>query len=206
MFLLDNSKALFIHSDNEFNAYRILIEKAFYTNKYLPHQVFRENFNCFLFQEFDWALSDEVLTTIKKLSGLTNDKEFLTAVLKPDPVEYYLREFGYYNWLRTGVEISGKDYVNALWTSPEGSIADDIATNSNIVVWLSNSLDWAIWADRDLEICILAFSPKNYSIQNLLSKEGWKPLNGILKEWLELLFNDREKFDEFWVELTSNYS
>ncbi|KEP25042.1 hypothetical protein [Bacillus zhangzhouensis] len=201
-----NSKALFIHSGNEFKEYKVLIEKVFYTNKHLPHQVFRENFNCFLFQEFDWALSDEILTTIKTLSGLTQDKEFLTAVLKPDPVEYYLKEFGYYNWLRTSVEISGKDYANALWTSPEDSMADDIFTNSNNVVWLSNSLDWAIWGDRDLEICILATKSKNYSIQNLLSEDGWKPLNSILKEWLELLFSDGEKFDEFWGELTSNYS
>ncbi|WP_088000467.1 hypothetical protein [Bacillus pumilus] len=201
-----NSKALFINSDNEFKKYKVMIEKVFYTKKHLPHRVFRENFNCFLFQEFDWALSDEVLTTIKKLSGLTQDKDFLTAVLKPDPVEYYFKEFGYYNWLRTSVEVSGEDYVNALWTSPEDSIADDIFTNSNIVVWLSNSLDWAIWGDRDLEICILATKSKKYSMQNLLSEDGWKPLNNNLKEWLELLFSDREKFDEFWGELASNYS
>lgn len=110
-----------VHSEKEFRAYQSFIENVLYRNKKLQQQVFRKNFNCFLFQEFDWALSDEVLTTIKKLSGLTQDKDFLTAVLKPDPVEYYLKEFGYYNWLRTSVEISGEDYVNALCTSPEDS-------------------------------------------------------------------------------------
>ena len=73
-----------------------------------------------------------------------------------------MKEFGYYNWLRTSVDISGEDYVNALWTSPESSIADAIITNSNIVVWLSHSLEWAIWGDRELEICILGLASKKH--------------------------------------------
>ncbi|MGE6629168.1 hypothetical protein [Bacillus sp. NPDC077027] len=133
----------------------------------------------------------------------SNVKCFLKD-LKYD-VEYYLEKFSYYNWLKTSVEISGEDYINALWTSSKEATADDVITNSIIVVWLSNSLQSAIWGDRDLEICILATTSKSYFIK-ILSEEGWKPVNNILKEWLDLLFSDGEKFDEFLEELTGNYS
>ncbi|KWZ65249.1 hypothetical protein [Bacillus altitudinis] len=196
---------LFMHSEKEFRSYQSLVENVFYQNEHLPQQVFQKNFDCFLFQEFDWALSDEVLTTIKKLSVLTQDKDFLTAVLKPDPVEYYMKEFGYYNWLRTSVDISGDDYVNALWTSPESSIADAIITNSNIVVWLSHSLEWAIWGDRELEICILGLASKK--APKTILEEGWKPLDHpSLTDWLELLLNDKKKVNDYVTQFATHYS
>lgn len=197
---------LFMHSEKEFRSYQSLVENVFYQNEHLPQQVFQKNFDCFLFQEFDWALSDEVLTTIKKLSVLTQDKDFLTAVLKPDPVEYYMKEFGYYNWLRTSVDISGEDYVNALWTSPESSIADAIITNSNIVVWLSHSLEWAIWGDRELEICILGLAFKK-APKTFLEEEGWKPLDHpSLTDWLELLLNNKKKVNDYVTQFATHYS
>lgn len=198
---------LFVRSEKEFRSYQYLVENVFDPNRELPQQVFQKKFDYFLFQEFDWALSNDILTTIKKLSELTQDREFLTAVLKPDPVEYYLKEFGYYNWLKTSVEISDEDYVDALWISPEGFMADNIITNSNIVVWLSNSLQWAIWGDRAMEICIIGLVSKNGSIKNVLLEEGWRSLNHpILADWLKLLFNDKKKFNECLTQLLSNYS
>ncbi|WP_223251614.1 hypothetical protein [Bacillus sp. LLTC93] len=80
---------LFVRSEKEFRSYQYLVGNVFDQNRRLPQQVFRKNFDCFLFQEFDWALSDDILTSIKQLSNLTKDREFLTAVLQPDPVEYY---------------------------------------------------------------------------------------------------------------------
>lgn len=184
---------LFIRSEEEFKSYQNLVDNVFDQNKMLPQQVFRKNFDCFLFQEFDWALSDDILPTIKELSNVTQDREFLTAVLQPDPTEYYLKEFGYYNWLKTSVNISDEDYVNALWTHPKGYIADDIITNSNIVVWLSHSLQWAIWGDRDMEICIIGMVSTKDSVKNRLLKEGWKPMDHpVLANWFEGLLKDQK--------------
>ncbi|WAT79436.1 hypothetical protein [Bacillus safensis] len=198
---------LFVRSEKEFRVYQNLVDHVFDQNKRLPQQVFRKNFDCFLFQEFDWALSDDILPTIKELLNVTQDREFLTGVLKPDPVDYYLKEFGYYNWLKASVNISGEDYVNALWTHPKDSIADNIITNSNIVVWLSHSLQWAIWADRDMEICIIGMVSKKDCPQNILLEEGWKPLNHpVLANWLELLLKDQKTFNEYFTQLLSNYS
>lgn len=198
---------LFVRSEKEFRVYQNIVDHVFNQNKRLPQQVFRKNFDCFLFQEFDWALSDDILPTIKELLNVTQDREFLTAVLKPDPVDYYLKEFGYYNWLKASVNISGEDYVNALWTHPKDSIADNIITNSNIVVWLSHSLQWAIWADRDMEICIIGMVSKKDCPKNILLEEGWKPLNHpVLANWLELLLKDQKTFNEYFTQLLSNYS
>lgn len=183
------------------------MDHVFDQNKRLPQQVFRKNFDCFLFQEFDWALSDDILPTIKELSNSTRDREFLTAVLKPDPVDHFLKEFGYYNWLKASVNISGEDYVNALWTHPKDSIADNIITNSNIVVWLSHSLQWVIWADRDMEICIIGMVSTKDSAKKMLLEEGWKPLDHpVLANWLELLLKDQKTFNEYFTQLLSNYS
>ncbi|WLP58361.1 hypothetical protein [Bacillus pumilus] len=198
---------LFIRSEREFKFYQNLVDHVFDTNKELPQQVFRKTFNCFLFQEFDWALSDDILPTIKELSTVTQDKEFLTAVLQPDPTDYYLKEFGYYNWLKASVDISGEDYVNALWTHPKGSIADNIITNSNIVVWLSHSLQWAIWGDRDMEICIIGMVSTKDSVKNRLLKERWKPMDHHpLANWFEGLLKDQKTFDDYITQMLSHYA
>ncbi|WP_237697579.1 hypothetical protein [Bacillus australimaris] len=81
---------LFVRSEKEFRFYQNLVDRVFDQDKKLPQQVFRQNMDCFLFQEFDWALSDDILPTIKELSTVTQDREFLTGVLQPDPTEYYL--------------------------------------------------------------------------------------------------------------------
>ncbi|KEP30444.1 hypothetical protein [Bacillus safensis] len=204
---MNQPEHLFIRSEKEFKFYQNLVDHVFEQNKRLPQQVFRKNFDCFLFQEFEWALSDDILPTIKDLLNSTSDREFLTAVLKPDPVDYYFKEFGYYNWLKASVNISGEDYVNALWTHPKGSIADNIITNSNIVVWLSRSLQWAILADRDLEICIIGMVSKKDCPQNILLEKEWKPLDHpVLANWLELLLKDQKTFNEYFSQLLSNYS
>ncbi|MCC9087913.1 hypothetical protein [Bacillus pumilus] len=204
---MNQSEHLFVRSEKEYRFYQDLVDHVFDQNKRLPQQVFRKNFDCFLFQEFEWALSDDILPTIKDLLNSTSDREFLTAVLKPDPVDYYLKEFGYYNWLKASVSISGEDYVNALWTNPKGSIADNIITNSNIVVWLSRSLQWAIWADRDMEICIIGMVSKKDCPQNILLEEGWKPLDHpVLANWLELLFNQEKLSNGYFSQFQSNYS
>lgn len=198
---------LFIRSEKEFNFYQNLVDLVFDTNKEPPQQVFRKTFDCFLFQEFDWALSDDILPTIKELSTVTQDREFLTAVLQPDPTDYYLKEFGYYNWLKASVDISGEDYVNALWTHPKESIADDIITNSYIVIWLSHSLQWAIWADRDMEICIIGMVSTKDSVKNRLFKEGWKPMDHpVLANWFEGLLKDQKTFNDYFTQMLSNYA
>ncbi|XYQ03997.1 hypothetical protein ACS7OT_08770 [Bacillus safensis] len=204
---MNQPEHLFIRSEKEFRFYQNLVDHVFEQNKRLPQQVFRKNFDCFLFQEFEWALSDDILPTIKDLLNSTSDREFLTAVLKPDPVDYYFKEFGYYNWLKASVNISGEDYVNALWTHPKGSIADNIITNSNIVVWLSRSLQWAILADRNLEISIIGMVSKKDCPPNILLEKGWKPLDHpVLANWLELLLKDQKTFNEYFSQFLSNYS
>ena len=198
---------LFIRSEKEFKFYQNLVDHVFETNKELPQQVFRKTFDCFLFQEFDWALSDDILPTIKELSNVTQDREFLTAVLQPDPTKYYLKEFGYYNWLKANVNISSEDYVNALWTHPKESIADDIITNSYIVVWLPHSLQWAIWADRDMEICIIGMVSTKDSVKNRLLKEGWKPMDHpVLANWFEGLLKDQKTFNDYYTKMLSHYA
>ncbi|WP_144486656.1 hypothetical protein [Bacillus pumilus] len=198
---------LFIRSEKEFKFYQNLVDHVFDTNKEIPQQVFSKTFDCFLFQEFDWALSDEILPTIKELSFVTQDREFLTAVLQPDPTAYYLKEFGYYHWLKASVNISGEDYVNALWMHPKGSIADNILTNSNIVVWLSHSLQWAIWADRDMEICIIGMVSAKDSVKNRLLKEGWKPMDhSVLANWFEGLLKDQKTFNDYYTQMLSHYA
>lgn len=204
---MNQPEHLFVRSEKEFRFYQNLVDHVFDQNKRLPQQVFRKNFDCFLFQEFEWALSDDILPAIKDLLNSTSDREFLTAVLKPDPVDYYFKEFGYYNWLKASVNISGEDYVNALWTHPKGSIVDNIITNSNIVVWLSRSLQWAILADRDLEICIIGMVSKKDCPQNILLEKGWKPLDHpVLANWLELLLKDQKTYNEYFSQFLSNYS
>ncbi len=43
-------------------------------------------------------------------------------------------------------------------SSPEESPADAIVFNSEVVVWLSPSMKWAIWGERSYGICIVGLS------------------------------------------------
>jgi hypothetical protein len=200
-----SSNVTFISSKKEFEESQKLISNLFRLDQQLPEQVFGENLGNFVFSDFDWAMSFDFWETIRELAEASQDAYILTAVLEPNPIDYFYYEFGYYNWVKLPISISADDYWEVLQLGPKDSPADAMLFNSFIVVWVSPSMKWAVWGDRTYGICIFA-SEKGSNIINHSSLLGtWKTVNEALTDLLPINFKSRQMPIEFSSTLRSNY-
>lgn len=200
-----NFKNFFMKDIQQFNESKKKINEAFNTEKKLPEQVFRQSFKNFKFEEFDWAMDLEFWNTLKKLALQTKDDFVLVAVLDPNPIEYFYKEFKYYNWIRLPIDLSVDEYYEILEYGPEESPADAILYNSYTVVWLSPSMRWAIWAEREYGICIVGFNDKDH-LNNLVPLlTSWRSIDETVLSWIEANFENEEIFQKFIESLYLNY-
>jgi hypothetical protein len=183
-------KNKFIDNMNEFEKLKNLINTIFISNSSLPNQVFHKEYTNYLFKEFDFTMTDEFWSEIRELANKTNDDFIIMAVLNPDPITYYFKEFGYFNWVKLEVSITPDQYLDILNFSPEDSPADSIFVNSYTVVWVSPSMNWGIWAEREKEICVIAFSEKMYmdSLNPILN--NWRPIDNEITDWIGLNYKN----------------
>lgn len=200
-----NVKNFFMKDIQQFNESKKMINAAFNTENELPEQVFSQSFKDFKFEEFDWAMDFEFWNTLKQLAFQTKDDFILVAVLDPNPIEYFYKEFKYYNWISLPIDLSVDEYYEILEYGPEESPADAILYNSRIVVWLSPSMKWAIWAEREYGICIVGFSDKDH-LNNLLPLlTSWRSIDETVLSWIEANFKNEELFQKFIKSLYLNY-
>lgn len=162
-----------VNSKQEYDKLLKLVNKAFYIEKRLPEQVFvvPSGKKCVI--DFDKAMGYSFWNELERLVALSNDSFILMAVLDPHPEDYYYEEFSLYNWYIFPNGSTADDYWNAINWSPADSPADAIVFNSEVVVWLSPTLKWAIWGERRYGICILALSEEidSYTSEFCLSIE-----------------------------------
>jgi len=79
----------------------------------------------------------------------------LFGVLDPDPIAYFHKEFGDCPFFELDSHRTEADYWDALARAPVDSPADAPLYNSEVVVWVPFSTDWAIWGQRSCGICVL---------------------------------------------------
>lgn len=108
------------------------------------------------FEEFDWLLSGEFWACAQKLANASKDDHLVFAVLEPEPVSYFLVEFGYYNWAILPATLSSDEYWEFLNTPHSENHAESILANAQVVVITVQSKDWAIWGERESGLCLLA--------------------------------------------------
>ena len=150
-----NLKNLFLTDVAIFESSHREIENRFYLDATLPDQVFRDGFESFAFEAFDWVMGAKFWRVIQKLANVSGDGSLLLAVLDPDPSSYYKKEFGYYNWANIPVSFSSHEYWNLINEYPNASPADCLLVNSEKVIWLPKSGKWAIWGERSYEVCVI---------------------------------------------------
>ncbi|MTH55349.1 hypothetical protein GKZ89_18300 [Bacillus mangrovi] len=183
--------SFYIKEEKEFLQYKRAVNDVFITEHNLPDQVFKTPFSSFMFEEFDWCMSDEFWKFIRKTADMTKDPFVLMAVLDPEPITYFYREFHYYNWLKIPVELPVADYTTALESGPKESPADAVLYNSFTIVWLSPSRLWGIWGDRECGISIIGF--QNEEVKKRLWPElySWRSLDETVLSWIGLNFKDQ---------------
>jgi hypothetical protein len=201
-----NLETLFVRDDKEFNELWRMANDIFYLERRLPKQVFREQFNHYLFEEFDWAMSEDFWDNICKLARKAKDDFVLTAVLDPDPVEYFHKEFHYYNWIKIPIGLPSDEYFAVLELGPEESPADAVLYNSYTVIWISPSMKWAIWAERNYGVCVLGSQDTSIGNDLLPVLKTWRPIDETVLSWVALNFMDQKLPKEIADTLVLNYS
>ncbi|MEK4056429.1 hypothetical protein MHB84_22945 [Paenibacillus sp. FSL F4-0087] len=147
-----------IKSSEEFEKASRLVSKVICVDERLPNPVFKVSFPNKVVFDFDYVMSYQFWDELEKIMDTFGDSSVIMAVLDPDPVNYYYSEFSQYNWCVLQKGTTADEYWNILNQGPEESPADAILSNSEIVIWLSSSLNWAIWGERSYGICILGFN------------------------------------------------
>ncbi|NMO94916.1 hypothetical protein [Paenibacillus lemnae] len=196
-----NKKTVIIKEKKEFNIFQSLINQIIIDGFRLPNQVFQPPLNKFVFEEFDWSMSAEFWETIQSLALQSADSYVLMAVIEPNPIDYFYKEFGYYSWFKIPTTSSTDDYWSILELEPEGSPADAVVFNSDVVVWVSPSKSWAIWGERSHGVCVLA--TRNELDQLQLST--WRTVDKAINELIPLQYTNKKVPEDFSDLLTINY-
>ncbi|RFU60510.1 hypothetical protein [Bacillus sp. V59.32b] len=203
-----NFNDVFIRDIQEYNKVNTLIHTLFEPQGGgLPSQVFSNKFTCYRFLEFDEAMSHDFWPFIQELGSKSNDPFIINAVLRPDPFEYFYKEFNYFNYTKLPINISEDDYVSILEKGPEGYEADAMLYNSFTVVWASPSMEWAIWGEREFGICIVAINDTAASLKSMLAIDKFKTIeDAAVMDWISLNFRNFEVPKNIANVLKNNYS
>lgn len=202
-----------VKKQEEFGSLLQLLKSAVEIDQIMPHQVFNKQFGNFVFEQFYLAMSSEFWeSVIQKLAIASGDTHVLVAVLDPDPVSYFYHEFGYYNWHKFPVNITGKEYWKTLETGPVDYPVDAVFFNSETVVWLPMSTKWAMWGERSRETVILAFADEQTRVavidvlrNSIDPTSPWERVQEALKYFLAPAFRDQIP-KEFSDMMIANYS
>ena len=77
-------------------------------------------------------------------------------MLDPDPVQYFKKAFGSYNWATLPKSLSSNEYWDFLDSAPHENPADSILVNAQVVVVTMPSKRWVVWGERESGLCVLA--------------------------------------------------
>lgn len=138
----------------------------------LPAQVFRQEVSAFHIIDFDQIWTDEFACDADRLTATAGDASFTFAVLRPDPAKYYYANFGKFPVLRFAPGSAAASYIAAVNEDPGGSPADAIVHSSEVVVVYPASVRWAIYADRNMEIGIVASMDEEMSAHIVTPKQS----------------------------------
>ena len=163
-----------------------MVSNVFCDDERLPNPVFKVSFKNTVAFDFDYAMSYRFWGELEKLTDIFGDSSVIMAVLDPDPVNYYYSEFSQYNWCVFQKDTTADEYWSAINQGPEGSPADAILSNSEAVVWLSSSLNWAIWGERSYGICILGFNDE----MSKYNSDSWFSIDKAITDLVSLNFTN----------------
>lgn len=201
-----NLDTIFVKEKDEFLKVNKFIGSVFNTENTLPEQVFTKNFTDYLFEEFDWTMDDEFWNFIKVLAIKSGDNQVFSAVIDPNQMDYFFKEFSYFNCVKLPVELEDNEYREVLEFGPIGSPADAILYNSNVIVWTSPSMKWGVWGQRQYGTCIMAFNSEIEINELMPYLKSWKSAENALDSWIAINFTNQKIPEGFTKMFNKNYS
>lgn len=197
------NQSKFIKDKNDFEETLYCVKQTFHYEQRLPNQVYKVPFQRNVVIDFDDAMSHVFWYELEKWMNVSDDSFVIMAVLDPDPVDYYYKEFSQYNWCILQKETTADEYWNTLNQGPDESPADAILFNSEVVIWLSPSRKWAMWGERSYGICILSF---NDDAINDFENELWFTMEQAIADLISLNFRNYTVPEEIISKLMKFYS
>lgn len=160
-----------ISIEQDFRPIELSIESIVDKEKFLPEMVFRPPFNHFLFiSQSDLFVPNYFLKHLKQYLINSHEKNFWVTALEPSPRLYYKKNFDIFGAFEFSTLDTDADYLSAFNHYPKESNADALAYRGDTLLVSSFSKKWAVYANREDEIAICAFSN---STQMELFKEAY---------------------------------
>jgi hypothetical protein len=144
---------------SEFDQVRRDAESVFDTAGALPGRVCRIDAAESCWFEDATVAAGDFWPDLRKLALLHGDTCVEILVLEPDPVTYFLSNFGIYSAIRLSVESSADDYWDALTEGPPGWEADALRYRAERWIATGESKAWGLWNDRHVELAAVYSRP-----------------------------------------------
>jgi hypothetical protein len=201
-----STSEIFISDNATFESIWTKLGQIFLEKSRLPQNVYYMPFDYYLFAEFDWAMSAEFWLELKILASYSADKRIIVVVLDPHPIDYFFKNFGYYNVFYLSTNASANDYWNAIISGPPDSPADAMLYNSNVVTWFADSATWAIWGQREFGICVAGFKESKINLYREESlRSNWFTTESALRDLIPMFFRDKRVPESFSLSILLNY-
>lgn len=146
----------FLTSKADYSQLKTKLSGIVDVEKKLPDMVFKKQFECLYFIDFDWLYDAAILDVVRFLAVGAHEQEFV--VWAPEQEKCYSDSFGYYPAIVLGTANpdDAKYTASIIYDpDPEGM---SIRFQSNILILCGTSFEWAIWGDREFELAVIAVS------------------------------------------------
>jgi hypothetical protein len=177
-------------------------ESLFTLNARLPEQVFRQPAIQYRFGEFDIVFSEHFWYGLARLAEGSGDTIVHAAVI--DPPDAYYNGLG----VSTKKEISTNSldsYLEWLHRTNQDSRVDSIAYTAEVIVFQPPSATWAIWAQRNLEVTVLAVFDEIVDRSTDAETIRWFSLSEALHHLIALRYSDQAVPTSLSATLLKNY-
>lgn len=152
---METYPSFYIKDDNLFSGLFSDLKSLMNLDVRLPSNPFNPSFEICGFEDFDLVFSG-FWSTFQEFASFSGDSEIIVAVIDPDPVKYYKKNFGYYNWAILPTALTEREYGDFLISHPKGAEVDAILYYSETIIFTVPSQRWIVWCDRSSETCVLA--------------------------------------------------
>lgn len=105
--------------------------------------------------DFGHIVTRRFFAALQCLAERTNAIRLLVATIDPDPIEYYLQNFGVVPVVAISVGASDQEFIHGLHWGPAEGGADSIATHAEKIVILNDNMSWVVVGERRFELARL---------------------------------------------------
>lgn len=197
-------KKYFLSETSEIKKIEENIREMVFMDRETPEQVFKQPYEFYLFNHWDWMMSKEGWESLQYLLKSSNEEAIIAAVLKPHPFEYHFKKYKHSNWARIPVYFTSEQYEDIVNYGPDEDGIESICQYSRSVIWVSSSSDWIIYGDWEWEICILAC--RSSQLADSMKLKDWITVEDrLLNDWLSMVTINNQASERIWTEFQHNY-